>query len=140
MLRSKGNALRVREFGGRWFVTFKGEPRYQGPIKVREELESEVEDGEVVRRILGRVGFRPQVSYEKIREAWRLEGVVVTLDHTPIGDFVELEGPSEDLAGVATRLGLDPNTGIRDSYLSLWRTHRERHPELGLPVDMRFDE
>jgi len=140
LLQSRHHALRLRRVADRWLLTFKGAPRYQGVIKVREELETEIADGEIFKRTLDRIGFKPCVSYEKIRETWRVDDIVVTLDHTPIGDFVELEGPAEALGGVAVRLGLDPETGVRDSYLALWREYRLQHPELALPPDMRFDE
>jgi adenylate cyclase class 2 len=130
--------LRVRRFGGRWILTFKGTPRFEGAVKQREELELEVSDGETLIELLGRLGFDPAVRYEKEREVWRLSGVEVTLDHTPMGDFVELEGETADLAGVALRLGLDPGAAVRGNYLELWRQYRDQHPELELPPDMVF--
>ncbi len=120
-------------------LTLKGPPSYPGGVKTREELETVVEDGEAVAAILERLGFAPRVRYEKDREVWRFEGAEVALDHTPMGDFVEIEGAGDEIPELAGRLGLDPGAAVRGSYVTLWETHRAAHPELGLPVDMVFD-
>ncbi len=75
--------------------------------------------------------------YEKDRETWRLDDVEIVLDHTPMGDFVEVEGPAGVLEMTARSIGLDPSAAVRGSYISLWRAYRERAAE-NLPVDMVF--
>ncbi len=137
-IAGRGGALRVRRYGDRAVVTLKGPPRYEGTVKIRREDETEVLDGEAAERILEGLGFAPRVRYEKDREIWRLGAVEVALDHTPMGDFVELEGPQDDLLEKAARLGLDPQSGERGSYVTLWQRYREAHPELDLPEDMVF--
>jgi len=77
---------------------------------------------------------------KKDREEWLLEQCSVVLDHTPMGDFVEVEGPPERLERVARLLGLDAETAVRGSYVSLWVEYRELHPELDLPANMVFTE
>lgn len=134
-----GGALRVRRYGDRWVLTLKGPASYPGGVKTREELETAVEDGEVMAVILERLGYQPRVRYEKDREVWRFEGAAVALDHTPMGGFVEIEGPAARIPELARRLGLDPAAAVRGSYVTLWEAHRAAHPELGLPVDMVFD-
>ena len=81
---------------------------------------------------------RRDYTHEKLREEWRLGRLLVTLDHTPMGDFVEIEGPEDELAAAAAGLGLDPALAAHGSYLSLWQAYRADHPELDLPVDMVF--
>ena len=139
-LMSAGHALRLRCSEGRWKLTFKGPVRYRGTVKQREELETEVADGEVVAAIFGRLGLVPSRRYEKDRERWRLGQAEVCLDHTPMGDFVEIEGPVEALDEVAAGLGLDPARAVRGSYVTLWASYRDGHPELGLPEDMVFQK
>jgi len=129
-------ALRLRWWGGRCWLTFKGPPSWEGDVKCREEHETEIGDAAAVERILGGLGFVRAVRYDKDRERWRTGQVTVELDRTPMGAFVELEGPVGSLAATARELGLDPARAVPDSYLTLWRRHRERHPELGLPEDM----
>lgn len=139
-LTTSGHALRLRRVGGRWVLTLKGPVSYQGPVKVREEQELAVEEGEVLAVIFSRLGLEPLIRYEKRRERWRLGGVEVALDRTAMGDFVELEGEVALLVDAARALDLDPARAVRGSYLSLWERYRERHPELRLPVDMLLPE
>jgi adenylate cyclase class 2 len=90
--------------------------------------------------IFEQLDFSVYMRYEKDREEWLLEDVSVVLDHTPMGSFVEVEGPPERLEEVADLLGLNVATAVRGSYVSLWMEHRARHPELDLPFDMVFAE
>jgi adenylate cyclase, class 2 len=135
-LTAAGHALRLRRSGGRFLLTHKGPVSYRGQVKQRDELELEVADGEVMERILLRVGFTPLIRYEKERERWRVGAVEVALDHTRMGDFVEIEGRFEELGRVAAALALDPDQAVRGSYLSLWEQYRREHGELELPEDM----
>ena len=83
--------LRVRIEDGRSFVTFKS-PVDHPTLKLREELETAVGDGERARHILERAGFRIWFRYEKYREEFALDEVVIAVDETPVGTFVEIEG------------------------------------------------
>ncbi len=138
-LRSRGLLLRVRQIGDRHLLTVKGPPTYRGPIKQREETEVEVGDWAGVAELLGQLGYRAVVRYEKDRESWGLDRATIALDHTPMGDFVEIEGPEEQLHAVAATLGIDPRRAVHGSYVGLWQEHRLRHPELELPPDMVFE-
>lgn len=137
-LQRAGRALRLRRVDRRAVITLKGPATWDGGIKHREELETTVGDGDVVDGLLTRLGYVPGVRYEKDRETWNVDGVVVTLDRTPMGDFVEIEGPPDRLHTTARDLELDPGDAVTGSYLSLWAEHRKRHPENNLPPDMLF--
>jgi adenylate cyclase class 2 len=137
-LMSSGHALRLRRSEGVWKLTFKGPVHYRGTVKEREELETAVADGAVVDAIFARLGLVPSRRYEKDRERWRVGDTEVCLDHTPMGDFVEIEGQVEALGVVAAGLGLEPASALRGSYVTLWADYRDQHPELGLPEDMVF--
>lgn len=138
-LEAAGRVLRLRRIGDRQLLTLKGPASFEGAIKHREELELAVSDVAALAAIFDRLGYQPVVRYEKDRESWRVGGVTVTLDHTPMGDFVELEGPAERLTALAASLGIDPGDGVRGSYVSLWRDYRSAHPKLDLPRDMVFE-
>jgi len=133
---ARGCLLRVRRWGARAFVTFKGPARFAGGVKTREEVETTVGDPEIVLAVLGALGFAPWKRYQKWRELWELGGVAVTLDRTPMGTFVELEGPPSAIPGVAAALGVDPARAVSDTYLHLWEAYRAAHP--GAPADMVF--
>ena len=138
-LTAAGEVLRVRQRGEVSVLTFKGEASYRGQIKERREIELEVASRERLVELFEALGFELRLRYDKVRETWRLGGVEVVLDHTPMGDFVELEGPAETLEGAARRVGLDPAAAVAGSYVSLWQEHRRRHPELDLGRDMVFE-
>jgi adenylate cyclase class 2 len=137
-LRRTGHVLRLRRHGERKLLTFKGPTAFKGAIKERPEYETEISDLESTAEIFGELGFKVTMKYEKDREEWLLDDVTVVLDRTPMGSFVEVEGPPEKLHQTAELLGLNIKSAVRESYASLWLAHRERHPELDLPFDMVF--
>lgn len=109
-------ALRLRMEGDRNILTFKGR-REGGVLKVREELEVEVNDSATLMRILERLGFRKVYVLKKKRREFLLNEVVVCLDDVEgLGSFVELEGGPEVME-VAKKLGLKNLT--TDSYLEM---------------------
>ena len=101
---------------------------------MRDEVEVTVAHAEAMRDLLVRLGYRVVRRYEKVREEWQLGAVVVALDHTPIGDFVEFEG--EDAPAAAAGMGFDARSAERRSYLRLYEDWRRDHPELS--ADMMF--
>ena len=135
-LSGAGWALRLRIAGGRGILTFKGEARFQGDLKIREERETGVEEPEAMRAILARLGFVPRFRYQKRRQELQLLGCTVCLDETPIGCFVEVEGGADDIRKALDRLGLGSAPAERDSYAGLYARARRREP--GLPPDMLF--
>jgi adenylate cyclase class 2 len=139
-LRRAGAVLRLRRHGDRKMLTYKGPVSYRGRIKERPEHETEVADLDRIGEILFQLGFSVFMRYEKDREEWHLEGMSVVLDHTPMGDFVEVEGPPELLEHMVDLLGLDIAAAVRGSYVSLWQNYRASHPSLDLPFDMVFTE
>jgi adenylate cyclase class 2 len=119
-------ALRVRRDGDNARVTFKG-PVIPGPMKSREELETAVGDGELLLHLFRELGFTPRFRYQKFREERRLGGLIVALDETPIGVFVELEGPEAEITAAAERLGFTPADYVRGSYRTLFLEYRQAH-------------
>jgi adenylate cyclase, class 2 len=125
-LQRRGCALRLRTDGTDSIVTFKG-PVIPGLMKLREELESGVERGEMVLRLLGELGFTPRWRYQKYREEFSLDGLVVALDETPVGVFIELEGEEAAIEAAARDLGRGPDDYLLASYRSLFLEYREAH-------------
>lgn len=139
-LRRSGSILRLRTYGEQHLVTFKGPVKYLGKIKERPEYEVSCDDAGRMAELFQHLGFSAIARYEKYREAWLFGEVEVVLDHTPMGDFVEVEGPPETLNTTAVSLGLDPERAVRGSYLSLWSEYRTSHHGENLPDDMVFPE
>ncbi|MCM2270848.1 MAG: class IV adenylate cyclase [Thermoanaerobaculia bacterium] len=136
-LGDRASILRVRAEEGRGaVVTFKGPAAFDGPTKVRAELEMRVESAEKALEIFAALGYRAERRYQKMREEWRLGTETICLDHTPIGDFVEFEGDRAE--AVAKRCGFDPEKALRKSYLMLYAEHLAAHP--AAPFDMVFPD
>jgi adenylate cyclase class 2 len=135
-LQRGGTALRVRMAGRRHTITFKGAPR-AGPHKSREEIETAIADAGAARDILARLGYRPVFRYEKYRTEYRKPGQtgVVTLDETPLGAFLELEGAPRWIDRTARELGFSPSDYVTASYGRLWL---DRAKKGAAPADMVF--
>ena len=135
-LRRRRCVLRVRTEACKSRLTFKG-PVQLSSMKLREEVETVVGDGEVLLRVLHELGLHIWFRYEKYREEFAREEVVVAVDETPVGVFVEIEGSEDGITAMADALGRGPDDYIVDSYRGLFLSLRE---ELGLKTnDMVFD-
>lgn len=123
-LRRRRCILRVRTENGKSRLTFKG-PVQPAIMKVREEVETLVGDGEVLLRVLHELGLHVWFRYEKFREEFASEDVIVAVDETPVGIFVEIEGGEEGITQMAGALGREPSDYVLDSYRGLYLAHRD---------------
>jgi adenylate cyclase class 2 len=138
-LRHRRCVLRVRMESGKNLLTFKGPVNDVQPadVRLRDELETVVADGPLVLRILEELGFHVWFRYQKFREEFVLDDVIVAVDETPLGTFVEIEGGDRGIAEMALALGRSPSDYLLDSYRGLFCDHCRRR---GIPVtDMLFD-
>ncbi len=94
-LRARGELLRLRRYGETVTLTWKGRPAGDPAFKRRPELEVTVADEAAVAAILGRLGLTVWFRYQKYRTVYRHGDVHVAVDETPLGVYVELEGPPE---------------------------------------------
>jgi len=120
--------------------TGKGERRRH---KVREEIELEVCDGMSLARIFEGLGMNAWFRYEKLRTTFRLpgsqgwaKGLLIELDETPIGVFLELEGPAAAIDRAARALGFQSRDYILANYMVLYREYCWSRGEE--PRDMLF--
>ena len=136
-LQRVGLLLRLRRAGDRALVTYKGPPG-GGPIQIREEIEFNVSDAGTFAEVLDRLGYQPHFRYEKYRTKFALPGEpgIVSIDETPIGVFLELEGEPEWIDRTAARIGLSRDSYLNRSYSSLYQEYLRLHPDG--PHDMIF--
>ena len=129
-LRRRGVVLRLRTTGARSLVTFKG-PAQGGKHKIRQEIEFELQRGGGPRlvQVLEALGYLPAFRYEKYRTeyalptgAGRAASGLAMLDETPVGAFLELEGPPRWIDRMALRLGFREDDYITASYAELHRS------------------
>ena len=124
-LRGRGILLRLRRYGEGSTLTVKSNAAVEGGLKVRDERETEVGDYDAARALLAALGYAPVFRYQKYRTNFDLLGTVASLDETPIGTYLELEGEQEAVFAAAARLGLDPARGLTQSYIELFRALRK---------------
>lgn len=125
-VRAGNLLLRVRTAGKSVTCTFKGK-ELGGVHKRREEREFHPDSQKECLAVFEGLGFTPVYTYEKYRtefaradEQGKPEPGVVTLDETPIGVFIELEGPARWIDRTAKELGCSRTDYITASYSTLF--------------------
>ncbi len=130
----RGCLLRLRTYADHHSLTFKRPAGATTQFKVREELETSVEQPTVLREIFAALGLEPVFRYQKHRTVFvggrRWRGGEVMLDETPIGVYVELEGGRAWILRTARDLfDAGPERFITKNYAALqidWCRERGR--------------
>jgi adenylate cyclase class 2 len=142
-LRQSDRILRLRKTVSpdgtpRAMITYKG-PATRNSYKSREEIEFDASDPDSFTLVLDRLGYQPTFRYEKFRTQLRAAGEpgLITIDETPIGVYLELEGPQSWIDSTAARIDLPSAQFLTVSYAALYSEYRAQHPEA--PADMTFD-
>lgn len=136
-LAPTGRLLRLRRYGDVATLTFKAPVPGTHRHKVREEHETQVADFDATLRILEHLGFTPCYRYQKYRTLLELGKLHICLDETPIGCFVELEGPPEEIDQTAETMGKTVGQYVLETYRELHvRAAREQGQE---PGDLVFE-
>ncbi len=131
-LKPQGKLLRLRRIGDRSILTYKAPVEGDSRHKVREEHETRVDKPESIENMLEGLGYTPTFRYQKYRTNYSLGQLEICLDETPVGCFVELEGPPDEIDAAAERLGFTPDRYVRDTYRELHeQAAREQGEEAG---------
>jgi adenylate cyclase, class 2 len=120
-LKARNLLLRVRTAGKIVTCTFKGKEA-PGAHKRREEREFRADDLSECLALFRGIGYAPSLRYEKYRTEFAREADpgVAMLDETPIGTFMELEGPVRWIDRTAAELGFSRADYIPASYSRLF--------------------
>jgi len=133
--------LRLREEKGGASITYKRWLPFETRVKTHcDEFESELSDGEAVRKLLEALDFADLIVVDKHREEWLLDDVVIALDTVKdLGSFVEFEykGDAQTvpeahhhieqcIAKLDAKLG-DTHTGYPHQLISKHREQTKRH-------------
>lgn len=120
----RDHVLRVRvyadEGGRRAHLDWKGETRYEGGFKVREEVSTPVADADALCEILERLGFVVTMEIEREIAQYELGGAIVRFEEYPEMDpLVEVEGSPETIERAIQVLGL-PRSGFTSDRLPIF--------------------
>jgi adenylate cyclase class 2 len=131
-LYGRGEILRLRRTPHGARVTFKGpHPGGEG-VKTREEIEFDA-DADAADLLFVRLGFERRFRYQKYRRAFRWRDVEIVVDETPIGCYLEVEGPPAGIDAAVSALGFGAADRLTLSYLEL-------HTQSGGSGDLVFDQ
>lgn len=138
-MKATDRILRLRRRGDTCLLTYKG-PADRERHKSREEAECTVGDPVEFARALRGLGYLPSFYYEKYRTELRAEGSpgLITLDETPMGLFIELEGPGDWIDATAIALGFEKSAYELSGYARLWTGWAEGNGRD--PRAMKFSE
>ena len=119
-------------------ITSKSPAPASARSRYKEKLERElpVQSPRKWPGALRSLGFRPGFCYEKYRTTFRLPGVHLDLDETPIGTYLELEGSPRAIDRTARSLGFSPRDYIRGTYWDVFQADCRRRGRF--PKNMRF--
>ena len=100
----------------------------KGPGRYKQRLEREVRIDKLDEMLshLRCLGFRPGFRYEKYRTSFRLPGVHVELDETPVGTYLELEGTPAAIDAAAHRLGFTRAEYRNETYWGVYAADCKR--------------
>jgi len=119
-------------------LTFKLQPKARDSrFKTLKEYEIETNDFATTCHILELLGFVQEQIYEKWRETLTIGSTSFCIDKMPYGNFLEIEGSSEEIIKYTSLLGLDWKKRIVLNYLEMFEILKE---SLNFPFsDVTFD-
>jgi predicted adenylyl cyclase CyaB len=119
-LQKSGKLLRIRKTPSSQTITYKGPISTKSKLKRREEIECRIEQADVLMHILQEIGFGIRTEYSKYRTVFEKEGFNISLDETEAGNYLEVEGPSEEgVTKIGEKLGYSEKDFVRRTYAEL---------------------
>lgn len=121
-LMRRDHVLRVRTYtrSGKveGHLDWKGETRYEGGFKIREEISTQIGDPVVLSSILASLGFRVIREIQREIAQYSLHGTTVRFEHYPrMDDLVEVEGDPDSIEKAISAIGL-PRSGFTSERLT----------------------
>lgn len=138
MALSKGaKVLRLR-LDNEAHLTYKGPGAISEGALSRQEIEFTVSDFTAAQHFLKALGYHVILTYEKYRQTYCLDDMLITIDEMPYGNFSEIEGLEGNMIEkVAHLLHLDWSRRINGSYADIFRLLKA---QMDLPFeDLTFD-
>ena len=119
LLSNSGSYLRLRT-GFKNTMTLKGARKSDSEVCERTELEIEVNDIDLCKKILYDIGFTETLTMEKYRMLWRINDTIVTIDEMPFGIYTEIEGSITSIKIISELLNFDFKNRITITYWEIY--------------------
>jgi len=126
-LKEKRIVLRIRNSNGQKTLTLKLPPldsENSEVYKVKQEVEADLKYAKKneVFELFNKLDLKPFFKYEKFREIYQSPDKlsIVTIDVTPVGNYMEIESTPEEIDRWAAQLGFAQSDYITDSYYTLF--------------------
>lgn len=122
--------IRIRDEGVKTTFTLKEIDNVEH-IDGIKEMEIEIENFEVMKMILNKMGIKEKSYQESYRELWIKNEVEITIDERPgLKPFIEIEWPDESsIKAIVALLGFDMKKGVYGTVSEIYQL------ELGLTPD-----
>ncbi|HSZ20785.1 MAG TPA: class IV adenylate cyclase [Candidatus Acidoferrum sp.] len=136
--RSNENAAAILTYKGP-IPSSRNTAKIKNHFKIKDEAEVSVSGANELATILRALGLRPAFRYEKFRTTYALPGIPslkIELDETPVGLYLELEGPVAAIDRAARLLGYGREDYLNETYGSLYAAACRRQGRK--PGDMLF--
>ena len=139
-LFAKDHVLRVRTYrndaGARAELGWKGPTRREGGYKLRDELETHVDDPDVLAAILSALGYEVSIAIDREIVQYDLAGTMIRFERYPrMDDLVEVEGEPEEIERAIGVLGLPRDGFNTDRLPDFVKRYEERTGERALISD-----
>ncbi len=125
-LNNNDYLLRIRETENKTILTLKGKKKKDSNFKIREEIETVVDNFDNILKILSMLRFKPQRVYQKYRRTMKLSSTTITIDELPFGEFIEIEGSKNDITNLASTLKLETTEISNMTYFALYELDCKR--------------
>jgi adenylate cyclase, class 2 len=132
VMKNSDQLLRLRS---NTILCYKGAQQRKQKLKIREEIEVMIDDGDKLKTILEKLGYTKSKKKEKYRTAFVHGKTQITIDETPIGNFIEIEGTKETIPKIVKKLGFKDSDTMNKTYSQLWDAYKKKHNIKG---DMLF--
>jgi adenylate cyclase class 2 len=136
-LRAIGAIVRIRKIGDKTILTYKRRIQNDFSVKQQIEHETEVSDARAIESIIGELGLKPALVYEKYRDTWKFRSVEVVIDELPFGLFMEIEGSITAIKEAEIILGIEDIETVHETYPRLTTEFGVKNGDV---TESRFDK
>ncbi|MHA1114903.1 MAG: class IV adenylate cyclase [Candidatus Heimdallarchaeum aukensis] len=123
-LKKRNCELRIRKQGEKYYLTYKGKVDTTQGYKVREELETQIDNGIILNSIFEKIGYKKIREVKKERKYLRYNNCLITIDSfRKIGFVIEIEGIPEDIEKTISLFSLDRKRFKAQTYTDILKLY-----------------